>query len=144
MENNPVPTSLFMTITSVETIEAICHSSLVAREIIYMMTLRDKKTSHEKYDLLHHVANFLWSVTLREKGIAEIRLCCKYSAMLLSLAFQESYAFFNHLRLSLLRTPSLFPTDHLLTHMLSPLWSLVDLDSFNYTASCCHDTDGVH
>lgn len=25
----------------------------------------------EKYDLLHHVANFLWSVTLKEKVIAE-------------------------------------------------------------------------
>lgn len=69
---------------------------------------------------------------------------CRYSAMLVSMAFQESYAFFNHLRLSLLRTPSLFPTDHLPTHKLSPLWSLVDLDSFNYTPSCCHDTDGVH
>lgn len=28
----------------------------------------------EKYDLFHHVANFVWSVTLKEKVIAEFWL----------------------------------------------------------------------
>lgn len=89
-------------------------------------------------------ASSLWSVTREKKVIAEIQLCRKYSVKLVSVAFQEWRAFLNHWALRFLRTPSWFPSDHLLTHQLSPtLKFFSDVDSFNYTPSCCHNTDGA-
>lgn len=58
------------------------------------------------------------------------------------MAFQEWHAFYNHLCLSFLRSPSWFPSDHLLTHKLAPLWGLWDLNLFHSSPSGCHDTDG--
>lgn len=85
------------------------------------MALRDKKTRHEweGWSSPPSCQRSLKCDSWKESDCRE-EARHKHSAQLVSMAFQEWRAFFNHLCLSFLTTPSRFPTDPLLTHKLAP------------------------